>query len=297
MYAHKTFTDEGRVLIILIDENGDLATINDSHPNFVRIAQAVEDGVDPSEWLTSTTDWFEAEFLDTDLDLYDDLDDEDEDDFYAVQPVAREGLRETIERYRREGKDATNLVRFMVLLSKNPSKKAVDDLFNWVNDKGLTIDENGYVIGYKSVTAEMLSHHSGAALVDGVEVVGQIPNLVGTVISMPRNKVADDANIGCSDGLHVGSYSYASTFGSGVLLEVRLDPADVVSVPRDCGFQKLRCCRYEVIAVHENPDDDLSAYEPESTFDEDEAMDSFMTYVPDGFLSAVKNRLFGRKNK
>ena len=32
-----------------------------------------------------------------------------------------------------------------------------------------------------------------------------------------------------------------------------VNPRDVVSVPKDCEFQKLRCCRYVVLDVIRNP--------------------------------------------
>jgi hypothetical protein len=51
---------------------------------------------------------------------------------------------------------------------------------------------------------------------------------------------------GCSVGLHVGTYDYASNFTLNVL-EVHVNPRDVVSVPTDSNWAKVRCCRYVVI--------------------------------------------------
>ena len=70
---------------------------------------------------------------------------------------------------------------------------------------------------------------------------------------MPRKQVDDSVDIGCSFGLHAGTYEYASNFGNGVTLTVRIDPANVVSVPRDCEYQKIRCSEYTVIATAEEP--------------------------------------------
>ncbi|MDQ2739570.1 MAG: hypothetical protein M3Y35_13360, partial [Actinomycetota bacterium] len=47
-------------------------------------------------------------------------------------------------------------------------------------------------------------------------------------------------------GLHVGTFEYAKNFGHKLLI-CSVNPRDVVSVPRDCGFQKLRTCRYTVL--------------------------------------------------
>jgi hypothetical protein len=65
---------------------------------------------------------------------------------------------------------------------------------------------------------------------------------------MPRDRVTFDPNNGCSFGLHVGTFSYANSYGSTVL-EVHVNPRDVVSVPTDCQDQKMRTCRYEVVQV------------------------------------------------
>jgi hypothetical protein len=34
---------------------------------------------------------------------------------------------------------------------------------------------------------------------------------------------------------------------------VSVNPRDVVSVPKDCGYQKLRTCRYTVLDAVRNP--------------------------------------------
>ena len=284
-------SSEGRSTIVILGEHGATDIVTDAHPNYLRIAEGLLRGEDVSDWLSATTStsWFE--------DVYDEYEDDDfdpvfEDDEFEPAPVI-ESLSDTIERYRREGRDPENLVRFMRRLAKNPSKRSRDQLFNWTQAKNMTVDEDGYLIGYKGVTAEMLSINAGTAFVNGVETTGQIPNLVGTVVSMPRSEVQDDPTIGCSTGLHVGSWDYASGFGE-VTLEVRIDPADVVSVPKDCGFQKLRCCEYEVIAIHETDTDDLTAHEPDSSYDEEGAFDSFMEYVPEGFISRLRDRILNR---
>ncbi len=68
---------------------------------------------------------------------------------------------------------------------------------------------------------------------------------------MPRSKVDDDTSAGCSTGLHAGTYRYASGFAQGRLLTVEINPRDVVSVPTDSDYQKIRTCRYTVVGVTE----------------------------------------------
>jgi hypothetical protein len=68
---------------------------------------------------------------------------------------------------------------------------------------------------------------------------------------MPRDQVQFDPGVGCHTGLHVGTFEYAAGFAQGALLEVVVNPRDVVSVPTDCGAQKMRTCRYTVVGLLE----------------------------------------------
>lgn len=295
-------TSDGGTTLILIDENLDTVPVTESHPNFVRILSGLQHGEDVSEWLDGSP----VKVL---VSLSDRVTVEDDVLHFDGDPVY-DGLSDTIMRYRREGRDPSNLVKFMERLSANPSRRSREQLFTWTQAKDLTIDTDGYIVGFKGVrerTADTpllplerypyQSSSSGHGIVDGVEIKsGHLPMGVGAVISIPREEVQDDPTIGCHVGLHVGTHSYATSFAP-VLVEVRFDPADVVSVPSDSGFAKLRCCKYEVVAVHELEDDDLSEYEPESSWDEDEAMDgfnAFMEYAPSGWVSRMIDRVKGR---
>ncbi len=169
-------------------------------------------------------------------------------------------LAQTIVRYYREGRDTLGLVRFLENLSKNPSRRSREHLFNWTQTQELRITPDGHFIGYKGVQADHTSSNAGPATVNGVDMNGHVPNEVGSVISVPREYVDDDYSRGCSHGLHVGNYRYARNWAE-VLLEVKVNPADVVTVPRG-EFEKLRCCRYEVLALHEpEVEDDSEKWE------------------------------------
>lgn len=283
-------TEGGVSVITFIGEDGEPRLVTDESYIYADVARYLRNGWDPTDLLDESLD----DFIDDDR-----LDYDDEDGFsFDGQPV-HENVQEVILRYQREGRDATNLIRFLERLNNNPSFRSREQLFTWTQAKEIVIDTDGYLIGYKGVSNDMLSIHAGEAVVDGREVVGNIPNVVGSVISMPRSQVQDDPNIGCHKGLHVGNFSYARGFGS-IVLEVRVDPADVVSVPSDCSFQKLRTCRYEVIAVHTSDEDDVAdTYEPEATA-ADPDFDSFMDVVPEKFLASLRSRIasrFSRKNK
>jgi hypothetical protein len=146
--------------------------------------------------------------------------------------------------------DFAPLVNFLEKAKTNPSLKSVDDLYRWVSNGDLVIDPDGYIIAYKGVAVNdqgvSVSVHRGKALVNGEEVSGQIPNVAGTTVTMPRTEVHDDEAVACSTGLHVGTYRYASSFAPRLIL-VKINPRDVVSVPKDTSSEKMRVCRYVVL--------------------------------------------------
>lgn len=177
------------------------------------------------------------------------------------------------------------MVRFLIRAKENPSMPDADKLYRWIFSEKLTLTPDGHFLGYKSVaknprdnlseveitlpngdtdTADYAhtmqdgdvywSHFNGGGITNGVEFPGQVPQWVGAVVEMPRDKVDDRGHVECSVGLHVGTYGYASTFYSGSgsqLLLVKVDPKDVVSVP-DYDFTKLRACRYTVVGEVED---------------------------------------------
>lgn len=134
-----------------------------------------------------------------------------------------------------QGQDMTRYIKFLDNLLENPSKAAVDMLWNFLKHNCISINKDGWIQGYKGVSRDYMDCHSGT-----------FSNQVGETVSMPRNQVQDDPQITCSYGLHVGSLDYAKSFGSRTM-GVLLHPKDVVSVPVDYDGQKLRCCSYIVV--------------------------------------------------
>jgi hypothetical protein len=49
-------------------------------------------------------------------------------------------------------------------------------------------------------------------------------------------------------GVHAGSFDYAKNWSNGKMVAIKINPKDVVSVPKDYNCQKLRCCAYTVIS-------------------------------------------------
>ena len=140
------------------------------------------------------------------------------------------------------GLDCVHLFKFILKLNLNPSKRAVDELYTFLEHRALPITDNGNFLAYKAVNADYTDKYSGKFL-----------NTIDAVLEMPRNKVDDNKEVGCSYGFHAGTVEYAKDFlgGSGHLMIVEINPVDVVSIPTDCQFQKLRTCKYKVVGEYE----------------------------------------------
>lgn len=244
-----TIDDDGNGAIV-VTEDGQVHTITSDDPRFPAYLDAAIAGRSLAEITTAApdvtplTELSERVYVSADRIEFD------------GEPV-HDALARTIQRYWLEGRPYGGLVKFMERLSLNSCEHSRESLWRWVSDRDLEINAQGLIVAYKGVNADLTSVHSGPALVDDVPFEGHVPNQAGSVISMERSKVQHDPNVACGFGLHVGTKGYAQSFGT-VLLTVLVDPVDVVSVPTDCGGEKMRCCRYEIIDVHDPSVD----YEP-----------------------------------
>lgn len=152
--------------------------------------------------------------------------------------------------------DWVPLVKFFENVQSNPNEHSREQLYNWLRQRDFTITPDGMIVGYKGVRSTdegFESIHSGTATVDGVVYTGNIPQGIGSIVEMPRDQVQWNPASGYHTGLHVGTYEYASGFARGALLEVHVNPRDVVSVPTDCDWAKVRCCRYVVVGTLDQP--------------------------------------------
>ena len=158
-----------------------------------------------------------------------------------------------LEMLRAGMKDSAPLTNFITRLQANPSANSVSELYSFMSYKSLANTPEGKVLGYKGVQSDYWSTTGNA---DTIVLQGktndrhQILNEVGATIEVARRCVDDNKDHHCSFGLHVGSFDYADGWAgeNGRLLLVEFDPADAVSVPTDCDFQKLRVSKYKVIS-------------------------------------------------
>lgn len=134
------------------------------------------------------------------------------------------------------GVDVKPMIRFCENLMKNPSNRAVNELFGFLDACSLPITEDGHFLTYKRIRTDYKDVHSGT-----------FDNSVGKIVEVPRNQVDEDSNRTCSYGLHVCSYDYLAHFSGERIVVCKVSPENVVSVPSDYNNSKMRVCKYEVV--------------------------------------------------
>lgn len=197
----------------------------------------------------------------------------------------------------RLGLDVTPMIKFLDNLMKNPSKRAVDEAFGFSEACSLPITPDGCILAYKRVREDYKDVHSATVLnkpykLFTAEDFAPISALQGkrnevkvtiedgfTTVSMPRNLVNEDKDQTCSEGLHFCSYDYLKHFSGSRIVVLKINPADIVSIPSDYNNSKGRCSRYQVVdelEVENNmpsdpiPDGYVDDYAEESYNDEQE---------------------------
>lgn len=182
---------------------------------------------------------------------------------YKGQPL-RNYLVDHILNMMYEGFNIDPMIAYLTNLMQNPSKRAVDELHKFNEYGKMPVTEDGCFIAYKRING-WYDTHSGTvfnkpyALFDGsdfaavpyttkqgvtVEIVDGL-----TTISMERNMVDDKAENTCSQGLHFCSQEYLRSFSGDKIVVLKINPADVVSIPVDYNNTKGRCWKYQVLDV------------------------------------------------
>jgi hypothetical protein len=153
-----------------------------------------------------------------------------------------EVLSKKILRFADQGLPHQPLVRFADNLLENPSFRAVQQLFQFLEHNDHPLTEDGNFIAYKKVRADFKDAYTGT-----------FDNSPGQIPEVPRNQVDEDPTKTCSNGLHVANWNYAhDIYHAGdnpIMLEVEVNPKDVVAVPDDYDQSKMRLCRYKVLGV------------------------------------------------
>lgn len=122
------------------------------------------------------------------------------------------------------------VINFMAKCNKNPSRASVDAMWRFVRKNGLILFPDGDLLCYRYCSDDFKDLHSG-----------KFDNSIGKICKMPREEVDDNNNIHCSKGLH--AQSYHNVMNSSTVIEVKVSPENVVSIPVGEDW-KMRCCEF-----------------------------------------------------
>lgn len=221
--------------------NGESMTVSIGHPNYNKVIEALKSGetsllenlIDVAKAVTQYT---KGKVLVKNGQI-----------FYGNSPV-HNTLTNRVLNMMNEGFKFDHMLLFLENLMANPSFRAVNETYTFLENHGLPITEDGCFLAYKAVRNNYTDIRTGT-----------FDNRVGMSPSMPRNQVDENYEADCSSGLHVGALEYVVSFGhftkgavvgdaGNRLLIVKVNPRDVVSVPSYAGHTKMRVATYSVVS-------------------------------------------------
>lgn len=168
--------------------------------------------------------------------------------------VVRNVICDRILKFCQEDLPYQPLINFWKNIQENPSEESKEHLFLFLEANMMPITDDGCFLAYKRVT-----RNDKGNLVD--TRTKTFDNSIGKIVEMPRDHVDARRDVTCSHGLHVAAYHYANKEYSGSdLLEVKVNPRDVVAVPNDYHNEKMRVCRYEVIGINKGKNPEKNDY-------------------------------------
>lgn len=247
---------QGKNIVVVIDNKSH--TITSSHLAYEKIKTAIREGdwdvvkgiVDPVKTVVN----YGAGNIEV----------QGEKIFYKGQEM-HNSLSSRLLQMIEEGFPIEPLAKFWDNLMENPSFRAVNELYTFLERNNLPITPDGQFLAYKKVRDDYMDVHSGTTpnrLADAwsEEDLAAMPLTAGkkneitiqivdgvTVVEMPRNFVNDDQNNTCAEGLHFCSKEYLNSFGGERIMILKINPRDVVSIPNDYGYSKGRASRYEIV--------------------------------------------------
>lgn len=216
---------------INIVADGQTFVANNGHQNFDKARQAIFDGqIEQALNMINVKKGIEK-YAQGKIKI------EKEEVFYGDLKIDT-GLTKRIVDAMGEGKEFKFLVNFFENLMLNPSRRAVNELFGFLEHNDIELTEDGHFLAWKRVESDYMDMYTKT-----------IDNSPGKIVEVARNQVDEDSNRTCSAGLHVAAKSYLPHYGGGrgVIIQVKVHPRDVVSIPVDYNNAKMRCSRYEVM--------------------------------------------------
>jgi hypothetical protein len=249
-----TITNKSITLVV----DGEILVFNkDSYPRFAELCGALfREDFEAAELLASPKKQLQKWLKDSSFDMRD-------NHLYYLGDRIGDDISGRILEMAEGGADPRCWMHFYARLQRNPSWRSVQQLYGFMQHTGIQITDEGMIRAYKSVNADMKDFYTRT-----------IDNSPGQLIQYPRNRISDDPNHACHEGLHAGSLEYALNFGyQRVIVIVEIDPMNVVCVPYDHTQQKMRICEYKVISIWDG--DVLPDFVPADPIPVEDKADSF----------------------
>lgn len=143
---------------------------------------------------------------------------------------------------------------FLENMFKNPFIDAVHEIYDYCKAMDFEITDDGCFLAYKKVRKDLGSVYDN----------GKTKHKIGEYTEV---KVYDTERTNvCSNGLHFCSKSYLQYYPGEVIIIVKVNPMDVVSIPVDYNFAKGRCRKYLVVGILSDKNKTLKDVD-ESTLD------------------------------
>jgi len=246
--------------------NNRMYTLDDSHPGFLSVCEELRNPdpdeqeiirlCDISNTINSTAQKFGINVEVRDFVVY-----------YKGENI-HNSLAERLIDLMSQGYDIKPWALFLDRIMSNPSFNSRKSLFDFLDHFKTPIMPDGRFLAFKRVRKDFMDIYSG-----------NFDNSPGKIVTVPRQDVDDNINNTCSCGLHVAASVYLDNYRNAYdskTVVVAVDPKDVVAVPPDYGFSKMRVSGYEVLREIDpvdipevegksmyHADDDYCAYEGE----------------------------------
>lgn len=134
---------------------------------------------------------------------------------------------------------------FLRRISKVIDKRghSIGDLLKFMAKNDMPIADDGCLVAFKTLNRR--GNHT-----DVYQDIhsGNVVQRVGSKVFMAEHMVDHDRRRDCSNGLHVARRAYVGGFrgSSGVMVLIKVDPADAIAVP-EYDANKMRVCAYHIV--------------------------------------------------
>lgn len=130
-----------------------------------------------------------------------------------------------------DGYPIDSLIKFLDKLLQNPFPEVVKNLYTYLEKYNLAINEDGDIVGIKSI------HPNYTSIFKPSFVYPQTG-----YVSEPIHLLQKDPGAPCGPGLYFGFEDFVFGWGKedSVVITVIVNPAHIIGIPADCGYQKMR---------------------------------------------------------